>query len=103
LITLDRPFRYESAVFNNLGTFVGGVSGSLGSELLETSGNPLGPIRKNPVTGYYQVRLIWNGQSTQGQRIGTGAFIWRIKLTLPNASKVRTLSDSRKIGVLRMD
>ena len=65
LITSDRPFRYESIVFSNLGAFVAGMTGEVGATLLDGTGGPSAPVHADPKTGYYQMRLIWEWEGRQ--------------------------------------
>ncbi len=103
LLISDRPFHYESVIFSNLGGLVAGISGEVGPQLLNETGGASAPIRKNPVTGNYETRLIWNGKSLDGERAGTGAYIWRISIGTLGSETPISISSSRKIGLLRRD
>ncbi len=101
LITFDRPFKYSSAVFSNLGAFVAGMAGQMDPALLDGNGSASAPIHADPKTGYYQVRLIWNGKSVTGARAGTGAYIWRLTILPIGSGQQPGFSMAKKIGLLR--
>jgi hypothetical protein len=103
LITSDRPFRYQSVVFSNLGTFVAGITGELGAQLLDGTGGAAAVVHADPVTGYYQTRLIWNGKAVNGIRAGTGAYVWKVSIAPVGAGPQAAQSSSRVIGLLRRD
>jgi hypothetical protein len=103
LITSDRPFRYESVVFTNLGAFVAGIAGQVDPQLLDANGGPSAPIHVDPATGHYQVRLIWNGKAVNGTRAGTGAYVWKVNVVPVGGSKQAALSSAKIIGLLRRD
>jgi hypothetical protein len=103
LLTSDRPFHYESTIFSNLGAFVTGFAGDVGAGLLEGTGGAAAPIRKNPSTGNYEMRLIWNGKGLDGMRAGSGAYIWRVSAFAPGSVTAGSVSSSRMIGLLRRD
>lgn len=103
LITSDRPFRYQSAVFNNFGVFVAGISGEVGATLLDGTGGSSAPVHADPKTGHYKMRLIWNGKAVNGTRAGTGAYIWKATIMSVGGNRPTVISSSKTIGLLRRD
>jgi hypothetical protein len=101
LITSDRPFRYQSVLFSNLGAFVAGITGELGAPLLDGTGGPGAVVHADPKTGYYQTRLIWNGKAVNGTRAGTGAYIWKVSILSTEGARPALFSGSKVIGLLR--
>ncbi|MEO6094994.1 MAG: glycoside hydrolase family 9 protein [Fibrobacteria bacterium] len=103
LIASDRPFRYESVVFNNFGVFVAGISGEVGATLLDGTGGSSAPVHADPKTGHYRLRLIWNGKAVNGTRAGTGAYVWKATLLSTGGGKPTVISSTKTIGLLRRD
>lgn len=108
LITSDRPFRYHSVIFSNLGSFVAGITGELGARQLEGTGGPNAAVHADPKTGYYRTRLIWNGKVGNGAvvnlpRAGTGAYIWKVSIQATEGARPAVFSGSKVIGLLRRD
>jgi Glycosyl hydrolase family 9/Cellulase N-terminal ig-like domain len=101
LISINKPFRYETAVYSNLGVFVTGATGNVGTDLLQSETNPSAPISIDPTTGLYQLRLIWNGTSSDGNRAGIGAYVWKIAISLPNEPTPFKQEFTRTIGLMR--
>jgi hypothetical protein len=103
LITSDRPFRYESVVFNNFGVFVAGISGEVGAPLLDGTGGSSAPVHADPKTGHYRMRLIWNGKAVNGTRAGTGAYVWKATILSVGGSQPTVISSTKTVGLLRRD
>ncbi|MBW8889939.1 MAG: hypothetical protein JF616_19460 [Fibrobacteres bacterium] len=101
LITFDKPFRYESILFSNLGAFVAGIAGTVDANLMDGNGNASAPVHLDPATGHYRIRLIWNGKAVNGTRAGTGAYIWKVNIVPLGATKQAAISSSKIIGLLR--
>lgn len=105
VVSADRPFRYEAALFSNLGILVARCAGEVGPDLLETTGGAAAPVHADAATGRYEVRLAWNGRTSEGSPAGTGAYVWKARASLarPAAAGLPPLSveSSRTIGFLR--
>jgi len=67
------PFSFETRVFSNLGTLVAHWKGRIEGPYLTDN-------IKNPATGTYTLRLGWNARGNDGERAGTGAYIWKVRV-----------------------
>jgi hypothetical protein len=75
----------------------------LGAQLLDGTGGPGALVHADPVTGYYQTRLIWNGKAVNGTRAGTGAYVWKVSIISATGTPPTVFSSSKVIGLLRRD
>jgi hypothetical protein len=103
LITFDRPFRYQSLIFSNLGAFVAGMAGEVPATLLDGTGGSSAPVHADPKTGIYRMRLIWNGKAVNGTQAGTGAYVWKVSIISTSGAKPTVISGSKIIGILRQN
>jgi len=103
MITFDRPFRYQSLIFSNLGAFVAGIAGEIGPTLLDGTGGSSAQVHADPKTGIYRLRLIWNGKAANGTQAGSGAYVWKMSIISANGAKPTVISGSRIIGILRQN
>ncbi|MDQ3003129.1 MAG: hypothetical protein M3Y08_17940, partial [Fibrobacterota bacterium] len=72
-VEADGPFSFETRVFSNLGILVAHWKGRIEGPFLTDN-------IKNPATGTYTLRLGWNGRGNDGERAGTGAYIWKVRV-----------------------
>jgi len=69
IITADRPFRYETAVFSNLGNLVRDSPEKSARGILQSSGGAGAPVAQDPSRALYQVRCSGMGaRSTDPKR-----------------------------------
>jgi hypothetical protein len=87
VFTADKTFRYQAAVFSNLGTLVAAFSGEVAFD----------------VPGTHEVRMAWNGRALDGTKAGTGAYVWKVRATLAGSAKPVVVEGSKIVGLLRKD
>jgi fibro-slime domain-containing protein len=92
------PVEYEFKIFSNLGSFVAGGKGRITDADLAS----LTPIHSG--TGYL-ARVVWTGQTQNGEKAGTGAYILvstvRTQKNFKTGALPATATDRIRFGLLR--
>ena len=95
VIEANKPFTAVVHVYGNLGNFVS----KLNLTLPENAFNLLEP---GETEGARRLWLIWSGQADNGEKAATGAYIFRVLVTLQTANAVgRQRKELATLGFLR--
>ncbi|MEO7424301.1 MAG: VWA domain-containing protein [Fibrobacteria bacterium] len=98
IIEASRAFKVELQIYSNLGQFVNKIEFSL-------TQNDFAKLAKGVRNNTRQIRVLWDNYAADGSRAGTGAYIFKTKVTLLKldgiAEDEEVSTDYRVMGVLR--
>jgi hypothetical protein len=107
----DRAVTFSVTIFNTLGEYINGFTGSITNAQLGLDDRNLPvtggtPVFNRSAKGRYALKLGWNAKSIKGTRAATGAYILKISATSQaedENGKAKKLSESHAVrfGLMR--